>query len=125
MFFSYALAVGPRKTIEHKSHKPSNVSDIFLGTSLLWFGWFGFNGGSEVAINSRAVNAIVVTNIAASFGGMAWMLTEMIFHKTHKMSLSGFCCGVVAGLVTITPAAGFTSPYYAPIFGILGNIFNL
>ena len=119
---AYALAVGPRKTVDRANHKPSNVSDIFLGTSLLWFGWFGFNGGSEVAINSRAINALVVSNISASFGGLSWMFTEMAFNRTSKMSLVGFCCGAIAGLVCITPASGFVSPHYALIFGILGNI---
>ncbi len=79
-------------------------------------------GGSEVAINARAVNAILVSNLSASFGGLSWMFTEMLFNKTHKMSLSGFCCGAVAGLVCITPAAGFTSPHYALIFGISGGV---
>ena len=58
LIFSYALIVGPRKTVDFKKIKPSNVSDVFLGTVLLWFGWFGFNGGSEFAMNSRSVNAV-------------------------------------------------------------------
>ena len=60
---AYSLAVGPRRTVDFEKHKPSNPSDVYLGTALLWFGWFGFNGGSEGSINSRAVNAVVVSNI--------------------------------------------------------------
>lgn len=89
---------------------------------ILWFGWFGFNGGSELAINSRSINAVYVSNISASIGGITWMLTEMLHKKSRKMSLNGFCCGVIAGLVSITPAAGFVSAYYALIFGFVGTL---
>ena len=107
---------------------------------------FGFNGGSEFldinfifykfivifilkkkqrAINSRAVNAIVTLNLAASVGSLTWMFTEMIINKSKKMSLNDFCCGAVSGLVTITPASGFVSPAYAIIIGFLGlNFFE-
>jgi len=81
-----------------------------------------FKGGSELAINSRAVNAMVVTNIAGSFGGLSWMATDMIYNQSRKMSLNGFCCGAIAGLVTITPASGFVSAHYAIIFGLLAGI---
>jgi ammonium transporter, Amt family len=117
---AYSLAVGPRKTVDFKKHKPSNISDVYLGTALLWFGWFGFNGGSELAINSRAVNAIVVSNLSASVGGLTWMLAEMIKNRTTKMSLNGLCAGAIAGLVCITPAAGFVTPYYSLVFGFIG-----
>ena len=119
---AYALAVGPRKTVDHANYKPSSISDIFLGTCLNWFGWFGFNGGSEVAMNARAVNAIVVSNIAASFGGLAWMFTAMAFNRTHKMSLVGFCNGAMCGLVCITPGSGYVSPHYAVVFGISSGV---
>ncbi len=68
-----------------------------MGTALLWFGWFGFNGGSETAINARSVNAIVVTNLSASVGGLSWMVTDMIWNKKRKMSLNCFCAGAVSG----------------------------
>jgi len=111
---AYALAVGPRRTVDFKKdHKPSNIADVFLGMTFLWFGWFGFNGGSELAINSRAVNAIVVSNLAASTGGLSWMFTEMLVKRTKKMSLNSFCCGAISGLVTITPASGFVAPVYS------------
>jgi len=114
------LYVGPRKTVDHKKLKPSNVTDVFIGTVFLWFGWFGFNGGSEMAINRRAVNAVYVSNMSASIGGITWMFLEMMVRKSRKMSLNGFCCGVVSGLVCITPAAGYVSTYYSFVFGFLG-----
>lgn len=83
---------------------------------------FNFKGGSEFAIDSRAVNAVVVTNIAAGFGGISWVVTEMIRRRNKKFSLNAFCAGAVAGLVTITPASGFVKPCYAIIFGIIGNM---
>jgi ammonium transporter, Amt family len=119
---AYSLAVGPRKTVNFKKYKPSNVSDVYLGTAILWFGWFGFNSGSELGINSRAVNAAVVSNLSASVGGLTWMFAEMIQRRTMKMSLNGFCAGAIAGLVCITPGAGFVTPYYAIVFGFIGGI---
>jgi Amt family ammonium transporter len=120
--FAYALAVGPRRKVDFKSEKPSSIADVFLGMTLLWFGWFGFNGGSELAINSRSVNAIIVSNLSASIGGLSWMFTHMIFKRTKKMSLNGFCCGAISGLVAITPGSGFVSPVYSLIFGLLAGI---
>ncbi len=100
---------------------PNKRIYVFLGMTFLWFGWFGFNGGSELAINSRAVNAIVVSNLAASTGGLSWMFTEMLVKRTKKMSLNSFCCGAISGLVTITPASGFVAPVYSVIFGLFGK----
>jgi Amt family ammonium transporter len=119
---AYALCVGPRRTINHETYVPHSISDVFLGVTLLWLGWFGFNGGSELAINSRAANAVIVSQIAAGFGGLSWMFGEMIRHRRKKMSLNGFCTGAVVGLVAITPASGFVKPHYALIFGFLPAI---
>jgi ammonium transporter, Amt family len=83
-------------------------------------GWFGFNGGSGLAIDSRAVNAVIVTNLGASLSGLTWILTEMLWNRSRKMSLYGFCNGVVAGLVCITPA-GYVSPASSLVFGALGK----
>ena len=96
------------------------MSEVVIGTSLIWFGWFGFNGGSELAVNSRAVNALIVTNLAACSGGIVWMVMEMILNRTYKMSLLGFCSGCIAGMVAITPAAGFVPPASSLIFGLVG-----
>ena len=127
---AYSLTVGPRRTVDFKKLKPSNPSDVYLGTTLLWFGWLGFNGkcvcitvsitnffnnlgffipfsqnkskaGSELSINSRAVNAVLVSNLSASAGAITWVVAEMIKKKSRRMSLNGFCCGAVAGLVGI------------------------
>jgi len=118
---AYAFICGPRKAVNHKKNKPHSITDVFLGTAFLWLGWFGFNGGSETAINSRAINAVYVSNLSASVGGITWMILEMVAKRSRKMSLNGFCCGCVAGLVCITPAAGFVSPYYALVFGLVGG----
>jgi len=119
---AYALVVGPRRTVDFKKIKPHNPADVFLGTALLWFGWFGFNGGSELAINSRAVNAVIVSNLSAAFGGVSWILVEIIKNRAFKFSLHGFCSGAIAGLVEITPASGFVQPHYAIIFGTLSKL---
>ncbi|CAF1066019.1 unnamed protein product [Brachionus calyciflorus] len=116
---AYALVVGQRKNVNFKQIKPINLTEIFLGTCLLWVGWLGFNGGSEGAINSRAINAAVVTNYAAASGGLSWILIEMIFHKTWSLSLNAFCTGALASLVSITPACGYVRPLYAIVIGLL------
>ena len=72
-------------------------------------------------MNARAVNAVIVTNLAASIGGLSWVLTDCLYKRSRKMSLYGFCNGAVSGLVTITPASGFASPASSVVFGVLGN----
>ena len=109
--------VGPRKNVNFEESKPINLAEIFLGTLLLWFGWFGFNGGSEAALNARAVNAVIVTIFAGCTGGLSWVIIEMIFHRTLHVSLNAFCVGCLASLVSITPACGFVRPVYAIAFG--------
>jgi len=90
---------------------------VVLGTGLLWFGWFGFNGGSALAANMRAVMACVVTNLSASSAGTAWVLIDYI--RGRKVSALGFCSGAVAGLVGITPASGFVGTWAAFVIGIV------
>lgn len=85
--------------------KPHNVSHIVLGTVLLWFGWIGFNGGSTFAANLRAGMAVATTNTAAATAALTWMIMDYRFER--KWSVVGFCTGAIAGLVAITPAAGF------------------
>src|SRR6266702_2979054 len=80
-------------------------SYVVLGTTFLWFGWFGFNGGSALSANLRAVQACIVTNLAASVGGLTWMLWD--YRLERKWSAIGFCSGAVSGLVAITPASGY------------------
>lgn len=90
---------------ERLAYKPHNTSYVILGTVFLWFGWFGFNGGSALSANLRAAQACIVTNLAASVGGITWMLWDYRLEK--KWSAVGFCSGAIAGLVAITPASGF------------------
>ncbi|KAI1799754.1 ammonium transporter [Daldinia bambusicola] len=101
-------------------YRPHNVTHIVLGTVFLWVGWFGFNGGSALAANMRAVMACIVTHLAASVGGITWTLLDYRLEK--KWSVVGFCSGAIAGLVAITPAAGFVTPWAAVVFGIVGSI---
>ena len=100
-----ALILGKRIGYGKEAMFPSSVSLTALGAALLWFGWFGFNAGSELAANGLAASAFLVTNTSAAMGALAWMFTEWLVNK--KPTLLGIASGVVAGLVAITPAAGF------------------
>jgi Amt family ammonium transporter len=116
-----ALIIGKRKNIEKNIPAPHNIPFVVLGTALLWFGWFGFNAGSALAANGLAVNAFVVTNTAAAAAGLSWALIEWL--RNGKPTIFGAASGAVAGLVAITPAAGFVSVIPAIIIGILASIF--
>jgi ammonium transporter, Amt family len=88
----------------------------------LWFGWLGFNGGSARGCNLRSIMACVVTNLAASCGALTWLLMDYFFQRPRgKWGAVGWCSGAVAGLVAITPAAGFVPPWSAVIIGALGS----
>lgn len=99
--------------------RPHNVTHVVLGTVFLWVGWFGFNGGSALAANLRAVMACIVTHLAASMGGLTWMLLD--YRLERKWSTVGFCSGAIAGLVAITPGSGFVPAWAAVIFGVVGG----
>lgn len=99
--------------------KPHNLTLVALGTGLLWFGWFGFNGGSALGANSLAATAFLNTNTAAAVAALSWMVTEYI--HTNRPTILGFCSGAVAGLVAITPAAGFVSPLSSILIGLLAG----
>ncbi|RUS33987.1 ammonium transporter AmtB-like domain-containing protein [Jimgerdemannia flammicorona] len=117
---AYALILGQRTGDENDEFKPHNMSHVVLGTAFLWFGWFGFNGGSAEAGSISAAMACFVTNLSASVGGLAWMLMD--YRLNHKFSAVGFCSGAIVGLVTITPAAGYVGPAPAIVFGVAGGI---
>ncbi|KAI9025237.1 ammonium transporter AmtB-like domain-containing protein [Phycomyces nitens] len=118
---AYALVLGKRQGHGHSNDfKPHNMSNVVLGTALLWFGWFGFNGGSALAGNVRAAMACVVTNLAAAVGAITWMCID--YRIERKFSALGFCSGAVAGLVAITPASGFVGPGPAVAIGFLGAV---
>ncbi len=112
-----ALVVGRRQGFGVEEMTPHNATFTMLGAGLLWFGWFGFNAGSALAANDVAVNALVTTHTAASAGGIAWLLLAWILHG--KPSAIGIGVGAVAGLVGITPAAGFVTPVSAISIGLL------
>ncbi|KAG5652697.1 hypothetical protein H0H81_004082 [Sphagnurus paluster] len=101
------------------AYKPHNTTYVVLGTVFLWFGWFGFNGGSALSANLRAAQACIVTNLAASVGGLTWMLWDYRLEK--KWSTVGFCSGAISGLVAITPASGFVGAPAAVAFGVVGG----
>ncbi|CDO77542.1 hypothetical protein BN946_scf184912.g41 [Trametes cinnabarina] len=104
---------------ERLAYKPHNTTYVVLGTIFLWFGWFGFNGGSALAANLRAVQACIVTNLAASVGGLTWMLWD--YRLERKWSAVGFCSGAIAGLVAITPASGYVGSPAAVLFGFMAG----
>jgi Amt family ammonium transporter len=108
---------------EKLAYKPHNTTYVVLGTVFLWFGWFGFNGGSALSANVRAASACVVTNLAAAVGGVTWMLWD--YRLERKWSAVGFCSGAVSGLVAITPASGFVGSPAAVLFGFMaGTVCN-
>ena len=111
-----ALIVGRRLGFKTQPMPPHNVPMVVLGAALLWFGWFGFNAGSALAADGTAVNAFVVTNTAAASAVLAWVAISWIFGK-HP-SVIGAASGAVAGLVAITPAAGFVGVVPAIIIGL-------
>lgn len=114
-----ALVIGKRLGFGQESMKPSNIPLTLLGGALLWFGWFGFNAGSELAADGIAANAFVVTNIAAAAGALAWMGASSIHGKPSSL---GMISGAVAGLVAITPAAGFVDAMSAIVIGMIAGL---
>lgn len=118
--FVVAMILGQRKDYGKAAIKPFSPVFAVLGAALLWFGWFGFNAGSEVAADGVAGNAFLVTNVAASLGVIGWLLAEWIVYKTP--TLIGGASGAVAGLVAITPASGSASVTGAIIIGLVGGI---
>ena len=114
-----ALCLGRRAKKKDSSEVPHNLPLTILGASLLWFGWFGFNAGSALAADGLASLALANTNIAAAAGAVAWFLVEYI-HRDKSTSL-GIISGSIAGLVAITPAAGFVTPLSALLIGLGGG----
>lgn len=112
--------VGKRIMLPGEKTAPHNIAFVALGTGLLWFGWFGFNGGSALGANGIAATAFVNTDIAGSLAMITWLLISWIHEK--KPTMIGVLTGAVAGLATITPAAGYVRPWAAIIIGILSSI---
>ncbi|MDF1880158.1 ammonium transporter [Sulfurimonas sp. MAG313] len=116
-----AVLVGKRKGYPKTAMKPASVILTALGAALLWFGWYGFNGGSAFGANAIAGLAFLTTTIAASIATIAWIVLEWIVYK--KPTLLGAATGAIAGLVAITPAAGFVDVSGAFIIGTVGAVF--
>ncbi|GAB1310869.1 ammonium transporter Amt1 [Madurella fahalii] len=120
---AYSMMLGKRRG--HGTHelnyRPHNVTHIVIGTVFMWVGWFGFNAGSALAANMRAILATVVTNLAACVGGITWCVLD--YRLERKWSTVGFCSGVVSGLVAITPGSGYVPVWAAIPSGILGAAF--
>lgn len=114
-----ALMLGKR-TDFGKAMFPSSVTLTVLGASMLWFGWFGFNAGSELGADGIAASAFLVTNTAAAVAAVSWMLVEYVTYK--KFTLLGIASGIVAGLVAITPAAGFVDTAGALVIGLVAGV---
>ncbi len=115
-----AIIVGKRTGYGKEAMFPSSISLTSLGAALLWFGWFGFNAGSQLAADGVAASAFLVTNTAAAMGALAWMSAEWIYSK--KPTLLGIASGVVAGLVAITPAAGFVNLPASLLIGFIAGV---
>jgi Amt family ammonium transporter len=114
-----AYVVGVRRGYGSENLAPFDLSLAVIGTGLLWVGWFGFNGGSALGANSRAVMAIVATHLAASAGAFTWMALE--WWTRGKPSVLGMISGAIAGLGTITPASGFVLPMQAVLIGLIAG----
>ncbi len=115
-----ALMLGKRRGYGKEPMPPHNLPLVVLGASLLWFGWFGFNAGSALAANELAVSAFIATNTAAAAAALTWMFIE--WRVTGKPTILGGATGAVAGLVAITPAAGFVSPLSSICIGALVGV---
>ncbi|MCH2045959.1 MAG: ammonium transporter [Saprospiraceae bacterium] len=114
-----ALLLGKRKNAKIHESRPSSLKLTLLGSALLWFGWFGFNAGSQVAADGIAANAFLVTNVAACAGGLGWILFEW---SKHSPSMLGVSSGVISGLVGITPASGYVDVSGALAIGLTSGI---
>lgn len=112
-----AMVVGKRRDYDHLEYRPHNIPYVLLGAGLLWFGWFGFNAGSALAANGLAVHAMLTTHISAASAMFSWLAMEKWL--IGKPSLVGASTGLVAGLVAITPGAGFVSLWSSFLIGLL------
>ena len=115
-----ALVVGKRVGFPRERSLPHNLTMVLLGAGILWFGWFGFNGGSALSASGIATLALVNSQLAAAAGGMVWLIIDVI--RYGKASALGFASGLVAGLATVTPASGFVGPMGAIAIGMAAGL---
>ena len=113
--------LGRRLGFGKEPMEPHNVPYVVLGAGLLWFGWFGFNAGSALGAGGLAAYALVNTHVAAAMAALTW--TTVSWASTGRPSVVGAACGAVAGLVAITPAAGFVTPAAAILIGLGAGVF--
>ena len=116
----YVLMLGKRRGFPREVEPPHRPAIVMIGAAMLWVGWFGFNGGSALGANGDAGMALLVTHIAASMGTLSWILLEGF--QSKKSTLVGAATGTIAGLATITPAAGVVGPAGAMVLGLLGGV---
>ena len=114
------LVLGPRLGWRREIIRPHSLPLTVLGAGILWFGWFGFNAGSAFFADGSAGNAFLTTQIAASVAAFSWVMSEQVMHG--RPTAMGFASGAVAGLVAITPAAGFVSPLWALVIGVAAGV---
>jgi Amt family ammonium transporter len=114
------LMIGPRRNYNNHPTPPHNIPLVVIGAALLWFGWFGFNAGSGLAADGLAISAFLSTHVAAATAAFTWALIDWTINK--KPTVIGICTGAVAGLVAITPAAGFVGVTGAVAIGILVSV---
>jgi Amt family ammonium transporter len=117
---AFCIFLGHRKFSGHDESRPHNITNIFLGTALLWMGWIGFNAGSALSATPRAGYAAINTVFSASSGALAWVVLD--FQTTKKLSGVAFCSGSIAGLVGITPGAGYIPAWSSIIVGALSAL---
>jgi Amt family ammonium transporter len=115
-----ALMLGKRQGFGTRAFVPHSLTLTMVGTGMLWVGWYGFNAGSAVAADGVSSNAFTATTLAAAVAGFVWPALESVI--SGKPTVLGFCSGAVAGLVVITPAAGFVTPSGAVIIGVLAGV---
>ena len=118
-----AIFLGRRKChVDQKTHIPANIPFVMLGTGMLWFGWFGFNAGSAMAADGKAVLAFATTNTASAAAMLGWIFFDWL--RGHKPSALGACIGAVVGLVAITPAAGFVTIRESILIGLAASVIS-
>ena len=118
---AFALVIKKRRGFSAANMEPNNIPFTIIGAALLWFGWFGFNGGSAIGSNQIAVGAFVATNVAGAASALTWMLINWI---NKKPSALGMATGAVVGLASVTPASGFISPLSAIAIGVVAAIIS-
>jgi len=112
--------IGSRRNYNNHPTAPHNIPLVVIGAALLWFGWFGFNAGSGLAADGLAISAFLATHVATATAAFTWALLDWTINK--KPTVIGICTGAVAGLVAITPAAGFVGILGAVVIGILVSL---